>query len=204
MSRKKKTHRQYMKAGCRDSSLDSSLNSYEQVVHHYVACYQSDATSELNHYKEKPKRLQKAIELAALAKLPSGKKHPHQYRIPKDALHEAKRCLLSSDLQNCKSFDELLNKIEDTIRPIPMIGELTVYDTALRIGAYLNLEPDVIYLHRGVRDGAKAIGLDGRQKYIEKDDLPSAFNILSPYEIEDCLCLYKDDLQKIFNQQSNY
>ncbi|MCP4360813.1 MAG: hypothetical protein GY796_22630 [Chloroflexi bacterium] len=201
MSRKKKTHRQCVKVGCGESSLYDSLNSYGQVVHHYEACYQSDTTSELDFYKQPS--LQETIELAALAKLPSGKRHPHQYRIPKNALHEAKRRLLSSDLQNCKSFDELLNKIDDNIRPIFMIGELAVYDTALRIGAYLDLEPDVIYLHRGVRDGAKAIGLDERQKYIEKDDLPSAFDILSPYEIEDCLCLYKDDLQKIFNQQSN-
>ena len=39
------------------------------------------------------------------------------------------------------------------------LGELTVYDVAHRIGAYLQLEPDVVYLHRGTRIGARYLGL---------------------------------------------
>lgn len=71
------------------------------------------------------------------------------------------------------------------------IGPLTIYDTALRIGAFLRLEPAVVYLHRGTREGAKAIGENHRSECLDVRELPRPFQRLKPYEIEDCLCIYK-------------
>ena len=36
-------------------------------------------------------------------------------------------------------------------------GELSIYDTAVRIGAHLRIEPDKVYLHAGAREGIKAL-----------------------------------------------
>jgi hypothetical protein len=58
------------------------------------------------------------------------------------------------------------------------------------------LEPDRVYLHAGTRVGAKALvpcrGID----YLEPNQLPEPFHLLSPAEMEDCLCIYKEDLTR--------
>jgi len=173
---------------CRDSSNSCPLNNFEEIVHCYISHHRSRAEDELKYFKLQPS-LQETIEMAALAKLSSGGKHPHQHRIRQSALEEARDRLLGVDLKGYPNFTELMGIVNATIRPIKGIGELAVYDTTLRIGAYLNLEPDVIYLHSGTRDGAKAIGLDGKRHTICVDELPSPFQELSPREIEDCLCI---------------
>jgi len=57
------------------------------------------------------------------------------------------------------------------------------------------LEPKQIYLHRGTRDGARALGIRGRLSKLTVPDIPKDFARLSPGEIEDCLCIYKDRLR---------
>jgi hypothetical protein len=74
------------------------------------------------------------------------------------------------------------------------LGELYYYDTALRIGASLRLMPRRVYLHRGTRDGAHALGLACKADSLDPRDLPKALAVLEPREIEDFLCIYKDQL----------
>jgi hypothetical protein len=76
-----------------------------------------------------------------------------------------------------------------------MIGPLAVYDITQRIGRYLGLEPEDVYLHRGTREGARALGLCGET--VKKDQFPAAFQRLSAAEIEDCLCIFKDELKRV-------
>ncbi|HQM80509.1 MAG TPA: hypothetical protein PLX02_02700 [Syntrophorhabdaceae bacterium] len=75
--------------------------------------------------------------------------------------------------------------------PIPGIGELAVYDTALRIGAFLRIEPSKVFLHAGTRTGARALGLETSAEFLEVSSVPSEFQVLKPSEIEDVLCIYK-------------
>lgn len=74
------------------------------------------------------------------------------------------------------------------------IGELYVYDTALRIGAWLELFPGKVYLHAGTRWGARALGFDPKARALEVSELPQELQQLEPYEIEDLLCIFKDKL----------
>jgi hypothetical protein len=75
------------------------------------------------------------------------------------------------------------------------LGELYCYDTALRIGAKLELLPQMVFLHRGTRDGARALGhTDYRSANIDPHTLPRELHQLHPYEIEDFLCIFKDCL----------
>ena len=65
--------------------------------------------------------------------------------------------------------------VEACAKQIKGIGELTIYDTALRIGFYLDIYPDKVYLHAGTREGAKRlIGEDKvkNKKYLEMSELP--------------------------------
>jgi hypothetical protein len=144
--------------------------------------------------------LEDAIQHAGHCKLPTGKKHPHQYRIRASILAEAEQRLQASaaEIRECRTFDALHRLVQDRIALLDGIGPLTVYDIANHVGAHLGLEPELVYLHRGTAAGAKALGLNHRLDTLEPGALPAAFRQLSPREAEDCLCLYKDDLETIY------
>jgi len=185
-----------LRPGSTNLVRDETTARFEGVVHRFVIEHRARTARELRFYQIQPD-FRRVIEVAALAQLPSGKRHPHQRRIPKAVLEEARDRLLSADLQRCTSFGELFDVVAHEIASIRGIGELTVYDVALHIGAFLGLEPEVVYLHRGTREGAKAIGVGTRQKTIRVENLPEPFHILTPAEIEDCLCIYKDELREL-------
>ena len=130
---------------------------------------------------------------------PNGKRHGHQSRIAADALRKARARLRKCKYNGIRTFDELHSLVEETIGGIPGIGELTVYDTALRIGAFLRPSrlPRRVYLHAGTRAGARALGIDGDRTVIKVGELPKVFRRLRAHEIEDCLCIYADDLKRI-------
>jgi hypothetical protein len=174
----------------------SGLDSYAAIVAHYEANYQQQAAHELRFFASQPD-LAAAVKLAALATTSAGKRHPHHTRRSLSTLRRVQTELARCDLATCRTFDELLRMVDDAIRSIQGIGELFVYDTALQIGAFLHLEPDKIYLHAGTRVGARVLGFARGKRTLEIDELPPEFGRLLAHEIEDCLCLYKHDLQRL-------
>ncbi len=142
------------------------------------------------------KTLEQAIKLATTAKNFQGKKHDHQRRISEITLERFTVSVMDKkdNLTKVRTFSELISIIESC--KITGIGNLTIYDTAHRIGNYLSIQPNKIYLHRGTKTGA--INLLGKidSKYIIKSQLPKPFQNanLSCSEIEDILCIYKDRL----------
>jgi len=176
------------KAICASPKQRSAL-SLEEIVDRYIHDYRPDAVEEIAYFANQPS-LDQAVELAAMSITQRGKRHPHQRRIPRVVLEEARNVLRSLPLKQCRSFHELFCCLSDNLDPIPGIGELTVYDIATRMGAFLGLEPENVYLHAGTRAGARALGLrDGA--FLEPAELPAQFARLKPREIEDCLCIYK-------------
>ncbi|WP_146193069.1 hypothetical protein [Maritimibacter sp. 55A14] len=167
--------------------------SIHACVADYIDRCRTKAREEILFFSSQP-NLSDAIMMAANCRRADGKRHPHQRRIPNRVLGEAERQLLanSESISAAQDFDALLVVVNHTIRSIRGIGELTVYDTAHRIGAFLGLAPEKVYLHAGARTGAAGLGFSG--KMIEKDQLPAAFAPLTAAEIEDCLCIYKDKL----------
>lgn len=97
-------------------------------------------------------------------------------------------------LRSAETFADLYDRLQ-SLR-IKFVGPLTVYDTAFRIGAKLGLEPELVYLHRGTLAGAVLLGFSKRP-HLKMEELPSAFQGLRPYEVEDCLCIYKKDIKRI-------
>jgi hypothetical protein len=74
-----------------------------------------------------------------------------------------------------------------------------VYDIAHRIGAYFGKLPENVYLHAGTRIGARAFNIKGDS--IDPKTLPKPFLWLSPAEIEDCLCIYREELHGVRSQR---
>ncbi|MGH1466010.1 MAG: hypothetical protein ACRBBQ_11685 [Cognatishimia sp.] len=165
--------------------------SIEESINEYIRRFRKSANDEREFF-EKRENLHDAISAAAKCVMPSGSKHPHQYRIPVEVLAEAERCLLSlvNKIGEANDFDSLYSVVSEAIRPIHGIGELCVYDISHRIGSYRKLEVNKVYLHAGAQKGAAALGLKGRT--IERTSLPTEFARLTAAEIEDCLCIFKD------------
>jgi hypothetical protein len=169
------------------------MSSLENIVADYMNRYRERAVKELRWFAIL-RTLEDAVSVAALATGPSGKRLSHQRRIKEPPL--AKRCrrLLASlpRLRQARSFEQLHQIVGSQIRSVPGIGERTVYDTALRIGAKLRLEPNTVFLHAGTRLGARMLGLDVSHEFIPVEKVPRALRRLRAREIEDVLCIYKD------------
>lgn len=131
----------------------------------------------------------------------SGKRHPHQRRLKSKALAEGTVALhrISDQLASAPDFLELWFRVQAAFRPIRGLGELAVYDATERLRHRLGLESEhVIYLHAGARVGARRLA-GGRLKKesawgILRWDVPMELRHLSTHEIEDILCIYKDEL----------
>jgi len=167
----------------------------ETIVRTYIREIRPLAQAEINWFIQQPS-LDAAIEKAALAVNSRGKRYSHQRRLKMAALKRALGALLdkSGAIRKARDFDELFNLVSAAVMSITGIGELYVYDTSLRIGAKLNLFPAAVYLHAGTRAGARALGMDDRAKMLKVSALPKPFRTLAPHELEDILCIFKDDL----------
>lgn len=171
----------------------SAATELKGIVADYIKRYRKRAAKERRWFAIQ-RALEDAIRLAALAKGPTGKRLAHQRRIPESSLRESHRRLaeIEAILRHVLSFEQLHALVASRIQEIAGIGELTIYDTALRIGSHLRLEPSVVFLHAGTRVGARRLGLDASREFLAVQDLPSALHLLSPCEIEDVLCIYKN------------
>jgi hypothetical protein len=168
------------------------MQKYLNIISNYRKLKKNKPDTWLS-YCESQSDLQSAINCASLAKNQLDKRHPHQYRLKQSNLQLLADTLnqKSSEILNLKTFDELYNLVSSI--KISGIGALTIYDTANRIGKYLGIEPEYIYIHAGTKAGLeKLIGHTKLQK-INKQDLPEPLknSDLTPAELEDVLCIYK-------------
>jgi hypothetical protein len=170
----------------------------DTIVRDYIAIYRERGLQENNFYKNQP-NLDKAIEAAAMCKLSSGKRHSHQRRIPIAVLHQAKSSLrlVKGELEACKDFFDLMEVTNRRLETIKGLGDLTIYDITHRIGLFLGIRPTGVYLHAGTREGASALGIGRQKKTARMVDLPKAFHVLEPSEVEDCLCIYKGEIKMV-------
>lgn len=188
---------------CSTSTSSSSCRPHaerpgdlHELVGAYIRHHRDDAARELRYFAATT-TLGEAVTRATRAQLPDGKRHPHQRRISSALLEQAGELLAQVDLSTARNFEELHSKVGETIGGLHGIGELAVYDTAHRIGAFLGIEPAHVYLHRGARAGARSLGLGRGSSTLQVSELPTEFNRLAPQEIEDCLCLFRHDLKRL-------
>lgn len=142
-----------------------------------------------------------AIRRAAFSIREDGRRHSHQNRIPGAILQACAKALIEHlpALERSPRFYELLTQIETLYQPIRGAGELLAYDTADRLRHRLGLASEhLIYLHAGTRVGARRL-LGGRLPRgdawaLMRHQIPEPLRILDNHELEDFLCVYKDEL----------
>jgi hypothetical protein len=166
--------------------------SLAALVRAYLTHNRPRALTELQFFRNMPS-LEVAVHYAGLATDQREKRFSHQCRIPLPALRKGRKLLLGRvpQLAACGSFHKLHTLLSELFASVRGLGHLYTYDTALRVGAYLGLEPEHVYLHAGTRAGARALGLKVVQGYIEVSALPRQIRVLAPHEAEDFLCIYK-------------
>ena len=144
-------------------------------------------------------------------------RHPHQEvftdrdgnqrGIPSEIANQVKNNLELhlNELNNCNSFSEIIEIVESC--RVRGFGELAIYDTSIRIGTFLGIVPDRVYLHAGTRIGMEALEQknyvpigSSRNKSVSTEDLPKEFKTMEADEIQHLLCAEKDLLK---NQLEN-
>ena len=134
----------------------------------------------------------------------SGRCHDHQYRIYRSAKEQFLNDLRENSMaiQNSTNFEELYDNIERFCKK-SRIGELAVYDTAMRLGAFLEkhkggtFKPQMVFLHNGAMKGAMALfgrGLLARPcSRMPLSEFAELFSQKQAWEVEEILCIYKDN-----------
>ena len=160
-----------------------------------IKCNKSISFENNGVQNQQSKNFIQIVEDAALA-VENGKKHSHQWRIKNCYLEKFKEKVCSNIdyLEKAFSFDEIHCIVKKS--KAYGIGELAIYDTAVRIGNFKKMYPDKIYLHCGTKKGAeKLLGRKIKKKYITKEELkgklPPKILELSCDDIETYLCVNK-------------
>jgi len=126
----------------------------------------------------------------------------HQYCIANASISQAVINLQNAGILTKKyaDFEALYDDVRKIIGNISGIGDLTIYDTALRIGFIMFpivLPQNYVYLARGAMRGAKKILGTNKLKYREQASVFSPyFGNLSSHFVEDFLCIMEDFLCK--------
>ncbi|MDR1596533.1 MAG: hypothetical protein LBR99_02400 [Treponema sp.] len=137
------------------------------------------------------KSFHEAVGIATSARDRLNRKHPHQKRISDKLPEEFAQSLQkeSQALARAADFTKLMSLV--SAAALAGIGDLAVYDTALRLGFRRNIRPTLVYLHRGTLSGAQLLGVTAKES-IAKDCLPDPLknSDLDPGELEDFLCIF--------------
>lgn len=172
----------------------------------------------LNYYKEMPS-LSVLLENATqgIIKLTKNNniyyvRHPHQEEfvdhlgnkrgISREISEKVRINLIRriEELNRCENFEEVINIVTQCREK--GFGELSIYDTAVRIAAFLGIEPDRVYLHAGAREGMEALENKGylpegstKAKSIPMSIMPQEMRCMSALEIEHFGCYAKSDIK---------
>ena len=105
-------------------------------------------------------------------------------------------------LSQAENFEDIFEIVKR--EKIHGFGSLAIYDTSVRIGSSRNIAPTSVYLHAGARKGMmnlenKALVPFGMSEKISVPltDLPDELQLLHPIQIENFLCLYKDEFKSL-------
>ena len=137
----------------------------------------------------------------------------HQRHIPRRAKAEViKRLGGASSLwilpSHIHDFELLHSEIRSLIGNIPGIGNLTIYDVTVRLGAKYNILPrDYVYLHAGPMISAKHLEKIGRitltrplSPCVPTTDFSFIYSMFSSptaFDIESDLCTRKNEILKL-------
>jgi hypothetical protein len=171
------------------------LTTLREVVADYRRFHAPVAQAETSFYRRLPHT--EAVARAARAERPDGKRHDHQRRIPRQAIHAVAKALDGVDFRGLRKFSKLYQDLAARMRRIKGIGPLFVYDATTRIGANLRLEPASVYVHAGVKKGVRALIRGHLPSNVAPSEFPAPLSDCTAAELEDLLCIFGPTLLKM-------
>ena len=181
--------------------IDEPL-SFANLVRSYEKHFAKDDRDQEKWFGSDCTSLNEAIRRAVQSKVRNGAHHSHQCRIPSSTYPDAESHLLALESRYAKAqnFQDLFEITKLGLHHVSGSGELFTYDIADRISCYLNLRPNDVFLHRGVRHGASNLGLNVNRASIPVSEFKGKFGKLTATEIENVLCIYKDQMALLRSQ----
>ncbi len=131
-------------------------------------------------------------------------KDGNQRGVPFEVSKQVRNNLIQrmNDILKARTFDEIFEVVTEC--KVKGFGELSIYDTSMRIASHLNIEPDKIYLHAGARKGLEILEEKGyieegssKRKYVEIKEMPEQMQQLKAAETEHMLCSMKDSMNSL-------
>lgn len=157
----------------------------------------------LRHYEDKYKSeerwwaesltWEKALERAWNSCRENGKMHSHQCHVA-HKLPEGLRIALDANvrLDRFTDFHQLYIWVESITTDVKGLGDTTTYDVAQRLGVWMKMQPELVYLHAGAAKGAKKLGIKGES--VPLSIFPNEIQRLGATHAERFLCKYKDQI----------
>ena len=188
---------------CRPGPRLSEQGNLQALISDFLVKRTETPRDDVRCYREATD-LKSAISAAAHAKRNDGSRHSHQWRIKPETIAQTEPAFLAAEprIAAARSFNELHEIIASVCRKVNGAGVLYIYDTALRIGHFQRLAPDKVFLHAGTREGAEQLGLGKNKAVLRMAELPAPLRRLSATEVEDFLCLYKEELRRLRKGES--
>lgn len=157
----------------------------------------------------KAETLGDAIHRACMSRGEDGKLWHHQGRVWQKNLEAFERRLFSDyfdKIENSEHFWELMIHIRNAAEETPGIGPVTEYDVAMRLGGWLDLEPEHLYFHAGVTEGLRALGvaIPHGVYCIDRERLPAFFHDKNLDIVESFLCGYRSEIQRVMETRRRH
>lgn len=178
-------------SNCRPPVDRNDDNELQVLVREYIEqrgnCYEI----ENRWWGDRTLTWEEAVARAWQSRLENAKMHSHQYRVA-NKLAEGLEVALADRMQpeDFTDFQSLYDWVKSIAGRVKGLGSITAYDVARRLGAWLKLEPVVVYLHGGTTTGAKKFGVEG--EIAPLDGFPQEIQALGATHAENFLCIYKD------------
>ncbi len=186
-------HNNSLNGACRNIKKQSiEADSLAVLVKEYLDQYRDCYKSEDEWWRESS-TWEEALKKAWNSRLCDGKMHGHQCRVA-HKLPEGLKISLDANVQpdRFKNFHQLYSWIKSITTDVKGLGATTTYDVAQRLGVWMNMQPEFVYLHAGAAKGAKHLGIEGESVLLSA--FPNEIQKLGATHAENFLCIYKKEL----------
>ncbi|NJN76608.1 MAG: hypothetical protein HC796_11035 [Synechococcaceae cyanobacterium RL_1_2] len=180
---------------CKSKRQTLDKNTLQSLVDEYFHTWGDSYKIEDQWWGDKKLTWEEAIARAWKSRLSNGKMHGHQWRVA-HKLPEGLDVTLAVKKQpeDFTDFQSVYDWVKSIVTRVKGLGATTAYDIARRLGAWLRLEPVVVYLHAGTAAGARKFGVKGEIAPLSA--FPKEIQSLGAIHAENFLCIYKDQLPK--------
>jgi hypothetical protein len=177
---------------CKGTTGTKSAKTLNGLVNCFLR-YRAKCPDEVIKYCKKQKTFAGAIRAAAYSEDETGRMHGHQRRLGHEICRRAAKILLThqNKLKQCQTFESLYKEIKPELQPLKGVGELFMYDFCTRIGGFLKLAPEGVYMHAGTEVGARALNVKIVKPFVLMKEFKPPIRKLKPAQAEDFLCICK-------------